>query len=240
VIVDRPHSEPLGIAATQGLLGLAAWLLLMGSAVRTFWRSRRDLESIALFGGFLAALTYLLFNFSWLPSSLPFWMFLAAAVSIWHRPGGRRVGGLKSGIGAIAVGVAAIFLMAVRPYAADVTYHAAIAAAVSGERQSAQSLVDHARELAPWQSTYAVAAGNLALNLQSNGQAGTGADYVAARSDFLQAGHLGSVVPATYRYLAMADAALGRHAEAIAAARMAVQLGRYDPANMAELTRLLD
>ena len=37
----------------------------------------------------------------------------------------------------------------------------------------------------------------------------------------------------------MADAALGRRDEAIAAARMAVQLNRFDPANQAELKLLL-
>ena len=57
--------------------------------------------------------------------------------------------------------------------------------------------------------------------------------------DFLAAARLGSPTPATYRYLAMADAALGRRDEAIAAARMAVQLNRFDPANQAELKLLL-
>jgi O-antigen ligase len=244
-IIDRPHSEPLGIAASQGLLGLAATGAIALVVVRAFWTRRRDLQSVALFGGFVAYATYLLFNFSYLPASLPFCIFAAAALIVWQP--GRPVEiawppGLAGRILAVGVvGIAALSVVALvaAPYGADVAYRGGLDALASGQRQDAQTLVERARQLAPWQSTYAAAAGSLALNLDAKGQPAPNANWSVARADYMSAARLGTASARVYRYLAISDAALGLQEEAVAAARMAVQLDQYDPANQAELRLLL-
>jgi len=244
-IIDRPHTELLGVAATQGLVGLAAYAALLLAIAATFWKRRRDVQSVALFGGVVAYLIYIMLNFSYLPAALPFWIFLAAAITIWH-PGEwvevrlpKRLGSRIVAIAFVTGTVITALPLVIAPYKADVAYRAGLNAIASGQRDEARADVEQARTLAPWQSTYAVAAGTLALNLNSVGQAAPDADWATARMDFDAAAHLGSLTPATYRYLAMAEAALGRRAQAIAAARMAVQLNRFDPANQAELNLLL-
>jgi len=246
-IIDRPHDELLGIAASQGIVGVIAFLVLLAVIVRAFWTSRRELLSVSVFGGLIAFLAYLVFNFSWLPASLPFWIFLPAAMTVWRldsrEPGVTQTAkgvGLRFAGGCVVVaGVVAILPLVVNPYRADDTYRAALHAAAMGQRQTATKLIHSARQLAPWQSTYAVAEGTLALDLQPNGRPGPDADWVAARAAYLDAARLGSFNAAAYRYLAISDGALGLRAEAIAAARMAVELDRFDSANWAELTQLL-
>ena len=244
-IIDRPHMELLGIAATQGLVGLAAYAALLLAIAATFWKRRRDFQSVALFGGVVAYIIYTMFNFSYLPASLPFWIFMAAAITIW-RPGtwvevqpSKRIVSRIAAAGFVSITALSALPLVVAPYQADTAYRRGLNAIANGERQVARAEVEHARALAPWQSPYAVAAGSLALHLNSLGQPAPDADWARARMDFLAAARLGSPTPATYRYLAMADAALGRRDEAIAAARMAVQLNRFDPANQAELKLLL-
>ena len=243
-IIDRPHNELLGIAANQGLLGLGASGLIVLAIARAFWKRRRELQSVALFGGFIAYAIYLFFNFSYLPVTLPFWILAAAAITVWCPaqrlaiPGPRRLP-TRTVVGAmIALAAVAIVPLIIAPYAADVTYGRGRDAMAAGQRQEARDLVDRARELAPWQSTYAAAAGSLALDLDGRGQPGANADWSAARTDFTSAAQLGAASATVYRYLAMSDAALGDQADAVAAARTAAQLDRYDPANQAELTRL--
>jgi len=53
-----------------------------------------------------------------------------------------------------------------------------------------------------------------------------------------EAARLGAFSPAAFRYLALADDALGRSLEAVAAARRAVELDRYDPQNQAVLNKV--
>jgi O-antigen ligase len=243
-IIDRPHDEPLGVAATQGLIGLAAYGTMLVAIVMTFWNRRHDLQSVALFGGVVAYLFYTMLNFSILPATLPFWIFTAAAIAIW-RPGrwvkiqlpGRIVGRII-GVGLLTVTAVSTLPLVAAPYQADAAYRSGLDAVPRGQREEAQNEVERARVLASWQSTYAVAAGSLALRLDSQGDAGAGADWAGARRDFLAAAQLGSFIPAAYRYLALADAALGQRQDAIAAARMALQLDRFDAANQAELARV--
>ena len=244
-IVDRPHSEPLGVAATQGVIGLAAYVVLLVAVVKAFWTRRRQLQSVALFGGIAAYIIYTAFNFSYLPVTLPFWIFTAAAITVWQ-PGewielhlSTRFAARLVAVVLVLVGLAAAGPMVIAPYQADSAYSAALSAAARGQRQEARALVDRARTLAPWQSTYAVAAGSLALDLGPDGRPAPDAEWGPARAAFLTATRLGSFNAAAYRYLAIADVALGRHQEAIAAARIAVQLNRFDPANQAELASLL-
>jgi O-Antigen ligase len=86
VTFDRIHSGPIDLAATQGLLGLAAlgWVLVV--LFRTFWRSRFavtpqprappigpiSVGSIA--AACIAYTVWVLFNFDWAPATAAFWL----------------------------------------------------------------------------------------------------------------------------------------------------------------------
>jgi hypothetical protein len=73
-----------------------------------------------------------------------------------------------------------------------------------------------------------VEAGNLAFER---------CDWAAARIAYQDAARLGTYNPAVYRNLALADRALGLRSEGKAAARKAVELDRFDPANRALLAQ---
>jgi cytochrome c-type biogenesis protein CcmH/NrfG len=64
-------------------------------------------------------------------------------------------------------------------------------------------------------------------------------DWSAARLAYKEAARLGTYNPLVYRNLAMADRNLSLKAEAIAAARNAVELDRFDPANQDLLAELV-
>jgi hypothetical protein len=64
------------------------------------------------------------------------------------------------------------------------------------------------------------------------------ADWAAAREAFETAARLGSYSPEMFRDLAGVDEHLGDHAAALAAARHALSLDRYDTLSQALVTRL--
>ena len=74
VTFDRIHSGPLDVAATQGLLGLAALAWVVGLVLWTAWR-RREVEGVP---GLAAALVgysvWVFFNFDWAPATGAFWL----------------------------------------------------------------------------------------------------------------------------------------------------------------------
>ena len=218
--------------------------MLLVAVARAFWRSRRELQSLALIAGVAAYVACTAINFSYLPSALMFWIYLAAAVTIWSPPEWRPVIGFRPTLshlwGLVAAVTAALSLavLVVAPYLADLSYRQAIDAAQRGRVHEARTSVQVARALAPWQTTYAVLAGTLALRPGPGGQPSAGADLPAARRAFLDAINLGTSSAAAYRYLAEADAGLGLREQAMAAARAAVELNRFDPENQAELNRL--
>jgi tetratricopeptide (TPR) repeat protein len=83
--------------------------------------------------------------------------------------------------------------------------------------------------LGPRESVYAAEVGNVAFER---------ADWALAREAYDRAAALGTYNPFVYRNLALADRNLGHIAEARAAARQAVDLDRFDPANLALLAEL--
>jgi hypothetical protein len=73
---DRAHSMALDLAASQGLLGLAACSLFFIAVWRTLWR-RTQVGGLA--GAMAAYLAWSLLNFDWAPATGPFWALAGAA-----------------------------------------------------------------------------------------------------------------------------------------------------------------
>src|SRR5207253_6585623 len=51
---DKPHQEVLGVAAAQGLVGVAAYIWILISLIRAFWKGRYLRGAVALFAGLIA------------------------------------------------------------------------------------------------------------------------------------------------------------------------------------------
>jgi putative inorganic carbon (HCO3(-)) transporter len=83
-LVDKAHSDVLQVAATQGLVGVAAYAAVAVALVVAFWRGRSRPGAIALLGGWLAYQVPLQLDFSWLPSAAPAWLLLGVAVAVWR------------------------------------------------------------------------------------------------------------------------------------------------------------
>jgi putative inorganic carbon (HCO3(-)) transporter len=81
-VIDESHSEVLQIAATQGVVGLAAFAWLCIAFVRLWWRGRRQILAGGVLGACIGYLLTLLVNFSTVPAALPFWIFIGAAALI--------------------------------------------------------------------------------------------------------------------------------------------------------------
>jgi O-antigen ligase len=85
-MIDKAHSDVLQVAATQGLVGVAAYLAIAAAFVVAFWRGRRGPGALAMLGAWLAYEVPLQLDFSWLPSAAPAWLLMGAAVAVWRRP----------------------------------------------------------------------------------------------------------------------------------------------------------
>lgn len=225
--IDKAHSEILQVAATQGLIGLAAWAWLMVAFALALGRSR----SWAALAGFVAYQFVLLLNFTALPAAFPFWMFAAAAM---HRGGSVTVSAVAFPVPVRALaGVAAGGLIVVGvglPLYADRELQLAVNADVGRPpRQAAAAHAADALRAAPQESVYSVEIGNVAYEVQ---------DWPAATAAYEEADRLGTFNPEMYRDLALADLRLGRRAQAMRAALEAVYLDPFDPANQAVLAQV--
>jgi len=239
---DKPHEELLGTAATQGIVGVLAYVWLMVAFVRAFWAGRRRRGAVALFGGWVAYEVALQVNFSHIPTSTPFWLFAAAAIVTWNpdvQPvrvwAFRRMVAIPSLAAGSLVLIALTISAVVLPYVADAEYYSSEA---TTHVKQARSLIAQARALAPFEATYATRAGDFALNLDSTGSASPSADWAGALEAYSAAARLGSYAPETFQRLAMAQEHLGNHVAAVTAARRALQLDPYDPTSKALLAKL--
>jgi len=242
VLWDKPHQEALGIAASQGVIGLVAYIWILVAFVRAFWKGRYQRGAVALFAGWAAYIVAIQFDFSWIPTSFPFWLLAAAAMVTWSpKPQVVRVAMFPRRIAVPVLGAASIALIALLipavalPYLADADYYAAQSAP---NLQQARATIGQARQSAPSEAVYAIVAGHYALNLDQNGTPASNADWPAAREAYEAAARLGSYSPEMYQELAIVDEHLGDHAGAVAAARRALELDRYDPRSQALLKRL--
>jgi len=232
-VVDKAHSELLQVAATQGLLGVAAALATLVALCVAFWRGRRNPGAFALLGALAAYEVSVQFEFAWVPVTAPFWILAAAATTVWAGPEPRTLtvaipAARTFRLGLAAAGAllpaAAAVLLAGMPLAADALSLQATAALAQGDAPVARARIAQARLLAPYESTYAAEAGDVAMDARPGGRPGPAADAGAARAAYLDAIHLGTGQPLVYERLATADRALGRAAEADDAERMARRL----------------
>ena len=197
---------------------------------------------MALLGGWVAYTVAIQFDFSWIPASMPFWMFTAAAIVTWSPkiepiqviefP--RRIAIAVLPAGSVVL-IALLVPGVVLPYLADADYYASQSAPTL---QEGRSIIGQARQFSPYEAVYANVAGNYALNLDQNGTPSPNADWAAAREAYEAAARLGSYSPEMFRELAIVEEHLGDHAAAVAAARRALELDRYDPDSQLLLKRL--
>lgn len=245
VLFDRPHEEVLQVAATQGMISVAAYLLILGALLRAFWRGRHQHGAVALLAAIIAYEGPTQMNFSLASAEVPFLLFLAAAVTIWAGPGRPHTVRLTAptlriaGAAMVTAAAAVVAVLAIaRPFAADAQYLVATEAWNNGDTTLARQAVADARALAPAESEYAILAGDLALDLDNNGTPAPDANYPAARRQYEDAVRLGTFSPEPFRELARTYRALGLRDQAIATAQKAVQLNRFDPANAAVLAEV--
>jgi len=234
--VDKAHAETLQVAATQGLIGLAAYIWILIAFGRAFWAGRKQPGAVGVFAAFVAYQVTIQLNFTALAAALPFWILVAAAMLVFGAATPGRV--LLVPWRAPLVAASALLLIAlvvlalpavVYPYVAEVELRQAIDANSLGRSAEARADTDVARTLAPQESVYAVEDGNLASQRH---------DTNSARAAYLDAIRLGTYNPFVYMNLALVDIGLGRRSEALWAARMAVELNRFDPAFQALVAQL--
>ena len=242
VLWDKPHQDALGVAASQGIIGLLAYIWILVAFVRAFWNGRYQRGAVALFAGWVAYMVAIQADFSWIPASVPFWLFAAAAIVTWSpKVEAVRVAEFPRRIAVPVLAAASIALTAllvpgvVLPYLADADYYAAQAAPTL---EQARATIGQARRFAPYEAVYANVAGNYALNLDQNGIPASNADWPAAREAYEAGARLGSYSPEMFRHLAIVDEHLGDHAAAIAAATRALELDRYDTSSQMLLKQL--
>jgi O-antigen ligase len=202
VTFDRIHSGPLDLAATQGLLGLAAigWILVV--LLRGAWRARFAGDVGALAAACIGYTVWVLFNFDWAPATGAFWLLAGTAWSSVRtvedeevRPAASvapatHVPGLWRSGAAVALALVAIAL-GVLPVLADAWY-------LQG-RVELSVLVD------PLQARYHWALGQ---GLAAQGSVARGVDEMRRAAD------LGESEPGLYVELGDREVQLGRLADA--------------------------
>src|SRR5439155_969450 len=186
--IDKAHAELLQVAATQGIIGLAAYAFLVVAFLRTFWRARRIDQAVLVFAGWIGYELAVQLNFTALASALPFWIFAAVAMVSCEavRTHTVVVGRRASLMLGSAVGLAAAALTVlgvVVPYLADQRLREAVAADYAGRPQEAQALAAQSRQLCPRESVYAVEVGNTAFEQNQ---------WAAARTAYRDAAGLGT------------------------------------------------
>jgi O-antigen ligase len=202
VTFDRVHSGPLDIAATQGLLGLAAmgWILVVLSRGAWRWRAAGNVAPLA--AACAGYTVWVLFNFDWAPATGAFWLL---AGTLWSeiRAANAQVAGsavslaepsLKPAMWRSATAIALVLVtiaLAVLPLLADTWY--------------LRGKVDLSVVVDPLQSRYHWALGQ---RLVGQGELERGVDEMRRAAD------LGETEPGLYVELGDREAELGRSAQA--------------------------
>ena len=213
--VDRAHSGPLDVAATQGLLGLAAlgWVLVIW--LRGVWRQRFS-GSVGMLGAACIGYSvWVVFNFDWAPATAPFWLLAgtawsgvrAAESSAGPDGGVERPPRISAWRPLAATGlVAAVVWLGVLPVVADIWYF--------GDRLNLSVAADPLQGQYHWRYGKALVATKFAAR---------GLD------EMLLAARLGEDDPQLYVDIGDTEQGLGRTADARAAYRMALKIAPFYP-----------
>jgi O-antigen ligase len=212
--VDRAHSGPLDIAATQGLLGLVAlgWVLL--TLARGVWRWRLTGSVGALAAACIGYTVWVIFNFDWAPATGAFWLLAGTAWSSVRAAEAEAGSGAAGGApvpqmrtlrsaGAVVAAIAVVWL-SVLPVLADTWfYHSRLDLAVAAD---------------PLQARYhwALGEGLLAIGSVSRGL-----------NELQLAARLGESDPQLYVDIGDAEQGIARSAEARAAYKMALTIDPF-------------
>jgi O-antigen ligase len=121
---DRAHSLPLDLAASQGVVSLAACVWLFGAWWIVVWRRRAEPGVAGIAGAAAAYLAWALVNFDWAPATAALWLLAGAAAGSPPRravdgPPPPRGGRFLAGIGLAVLGLA----VAMPAQVADVLYY---------------------------------------------------------------------------------------------------------------------
>jgi O-antigen ligase len=214
VTFDRVHSGPLDVAATQGLVGLAASGLVLLVLARAGWRQRHRGDVGPLIAACVGYTVWVLFNFDWAPVTGIFWLLAGTAWSgIRHQESTPAAGEtqaaltaaptlLRSGA-AVLLALAAIGMGAM-PLLADVWY--------------LQGRADLSVVADPLQARYHWGLGQ---ELVGHGSLARGVDQLLLATD------LGETTPALYVELGDRETQLGRPDAARNAYRRALEIDPY-------------
>jgi hypothetical protein len=215
--VDRAHSGPLDVAATEGLLGLAAlgWVLVVW--LQGAWRRRFSPSVAPLAAACIGYSVWVAFNFDWAPATAGFWLLAGTAWSAVRAAEAKGESAVEPARGAreravrslAAVGLAvAVVGLGVMPVLADIWYF--------GGRPGLSVAA------APLQGRYHWVYG-ASLVAGGSPSRGLGEMELAAR--------LGESDPQLYVDIGDAQQGLGRTADARAAYEMALNIDPfYKPA----------
>jgi hypothetical protein len=232
VTFDRVHSGTLEIAATQGVLGLAAlgWVLL--ALALGGWRGRSEPGVPGLAGALVGYSVWVLFNFDWAPATGAFWLLAgtlwsAALPHLWGSPAGGRDGAgaappsptatprhVWGGVFSVAlVFIAVVF--AVAPILADLWY--------------LKGRADLAVRVDPLQAQYHWALGQGLVARK---------DLAGGVAELERAADLGETEPSLYVELGDREAQLGNRGEARRAYERALQIDPFYTPAQQRLTAL--
>jgi O-antigen ligase len=213
--VDRAHSGPLDVAATQGLLGLAALTWVLVTFLRGALRRRFTGSVAPLAAACIGYSIWVLFNFDWAPATGAFWLLAGTA---WSEVRAADVAeGVRAAetaapaprhralrsLGAVSLAVGVVWFAAM-PVLADIWYH--------------QNRTDLAVVVDPLQGRYHWVLGK-ALVAAGSSTRGLNQMLLAAR--------LGESDPGLYVDIGDAQVGFGHSAEALAAYRMALTVDPF-------------
>jgi O-antigen ligase len=213
ITFDRVHSGSLDLAATQGMIGLAAlgWILVV--VLRRAWRWRATSNVAALAAAAAGYALWVIFNFDWAPATGAFWLLLG---TLWSEIRDHEIprveaapaesagwpAAWRSGL-AVAMVLLAIGL-GVLPVLADTWY--------------LQGRPDLSVRVDPLQSRYHWSLGQ---QLVAQGSLAQGVE------EMKRAAALGETEPGLYVELGDREAQLGHLAQARADYRRALQIDPY-------------